>query len=111
MASISEDEEILEAAIAGLPRVAEVVASIPEEDRARALSAVESTYRQTVRGLGYEEWPAESWVSAIMVRLQAEVFEQAAVRQTPTQTLQEELVLAESELEDNVVEIRETEEQ
>jgi hypothetical protein len=33
------------------------------------------------------------------------------VRQTPTQTLQEELVLAESELEDNVVEIRETEEQ
>ena len=46
-----------------------------------------------------------------MVRLQAGVFEQAAVRQTPTQTLQEELVLAESELEDNVVEIRETEEQ
>jgi len=53
MASIYEDEEILEAAIAGLPRVAEVVASISEEDRSRALDAVESTYWQTVRGLGY----------------------------------------------------------
>jgi hypothetical protein len=50
-------------------------------------------------------------VAQTMIRLQVEVFEQAAVRQTPTQTLQEELVLAESELEDNVVEIRETEEQ
>jgi len=53
MASIYEDEEILEAAIAGLPRVAEVVASIPEEDWTRALDAVESAYWQTVRGLGY----------------------------------------------------------
>jgi len=111
MASISEEEEILEAAVAGIPRVAEAVASIPEKARAKALTAVESTYRQTMLDLGYEEGPAESWVSTIMVRLQAEMFEQAAVRQTPTQTLQEELVLAESELEGNVVEIRETEEQ
>jgi hypothetical protein len=74
-----------------------------------ALSGRYSMY--TGGGLSYEEGPAESWVSTIMVRLQAEVFEQAAVRQTPTQTLQEELVLAESELEGNVVEIRETEEQ
>ena len=49
MASISEEEKILEAAVAGIPRVAEVVASIPEEDRAKALNAVERSYRQMCR--------------------------------------------------------------
>ena len=48
MGSISEEEEILEAAVTGIPRVAEVVASIPEKARAKALAAVESTYRQTM---------------------------------------------------------------
>ena len=100
MASIYEDEEILEAAIAGLPRVAEVVASIPEEDRARALDAVESTYWQTVRGLGYEEGPAESWVSAMMLRLQAKVVEQETAKQGPIEAY---LVPAESEPVNNVV--------
>ena len=76
MASSSEAEKILEAAIAGIPRVAEAVASIPEEDRPRALDAVEDSYRQTVRDLGYEEGPVQSWVSAVMLRLQREVKEQ-----------------------------------
>jgi hypothetical protein len=107
MASISEEEQILEAAVAGIPRVAEVVASIPEEDRAKALDAVESTYRQTVRDLGYEEWPVQGWVSAMMLRLQAEVKQQESAKQRPTQTLHEELVLATTELEDNVAEIGE----
>ena len=57
MASISEEEKILEAAVAGIPRVAEVVASIPEEERPRALDAVQRSYRQTVCNLGYGEGP------------------------------------------------------
>ena len=84
MASISEEEEILEAAVAGIPRVAEAVASIPEEARAKALTAVESTYWQTMLDLGYEEGPAKSWVSAMMLRLQAKVTEQEAAKQRPT---------------------------
>ena len=108
MASISEEEEVLEAAVAGIPKVAEVVASIPEKARAKALDAVKSTYRQTMLDLGYEEGPAEGWVSAMMLRLQAEVKEQESAKQRPTQTLHEELVLAESDLDDNVVEIGET---
>ena len=80
MTSISEEEETLEAAVAGLPRVAEVVASIPEANRAKALDAAESAYRETVRDLGYEEGPAEAWVSAIMVRLQAEVSDKESVK-------------------------------
>jgi hypothetical protein len=81
MASSSEEEDILEAAVAGIPRVAEVVASIPGEDRARALDAVERSYRQTVRDLGYEEAPIQSWISAVMLRLQAEVRKQESAKQ------------------------------
>ena len=81
MASSLEETKILEAAVAGIPRVAEVVASIPGEDRARALDAVERSYRQTVRDLGYEEAPIQSWISAVMLRLQAEVRKQESAKQ------------------------------
>jgi hypothetical protein len=107
MTSISEEEEILEAAVAGIPRVAEVIAWVPEEDKAKALEAVESTYRQTMLDLGYEEGPAEGWVSAMMHRLQAEVKEQETAKQRPTPTLQEEFVFG-ADLDDNVVEVGET---
>ena len=108
MASISEEEEILEAAVAGIPRVAEAVASIPEKARPKALAAVESTYRQTMLDLGYEEGAAEGWVSAMMLRLQAEVTEQEASKQGPTKAC---LVPAESEPGDNVIEIGENRKQ
>ena len=52
MASSSKEEDILVAAVAGIPRVAEVVASIPSEQQSRALDAAESSYRQTLRDLG-----------------------------------------------------------
>ncbi len=108
MASISEEEEILETAVTGIPRVAEAVASIPEEARAKALAAVESTYRQTMLDLGYEKGPAESWVSAMMLRLQAKVAEQETAKEGPTETC---LVPAESEPDDNVIEIGEARKQ
>jgi len=108
MASISEEEEILEAAVSGIPRVAEAVASIPEKARAKALAAVESTYRQTMLDLGYDEGPAESWVSAMMLRLQAEVAEQKTAKQEATEAC---LVPAESEPDDNVIQIGESRKQ
>jgi hypothetical protein len=104
MASIWEEEEILEAAVAGIPRVAEAVASIPEKARAKALTAVESTYRQTMLDLGYDEGPAEGWVLAMMLRLQAKVAEQETAKQEPTGP---SLVPAESDAESNIVEIGE----
>jgi hypothetical protein len=94
MASNSEVEKILEAAVAGIPRVAEAVASIPEEDRPRALDAVEGSYWQTVRDLGYEEGPVQSWVSAVMLRLQKEVKAQASAKQKTLEVLHEEPVQA-----------------
>jgi hypothetical protein len=41
----------------------------------------------------------------MMLRLQAEVKEQESAKRIPTQALQEELTLAATELDDNVVEI------
>jgi hypothetical protein len=102
MASSSEAEKILEAAVAGIPRVAEAVASIPEEDRPRALDAVEGSYRQTVRDLGYEEGPVQSWVSAVMLRLQKEVKAQASAKQRTLEVLHEEPVQAETGPDSNV---------
>jgi hypothetical protein len=104
MASISEEEEILEAAVAGIPKVAEAIASMPEKAWAKALAAVKGTYRQTMLDLGYDEVPAEGWVSAMMLRLQAEVAEQKTAKQEATETC---LVPAESEPDDNVIEIGE----
>ena len=54
--------------------------------------------------LGYEEGPAESWVSAMMLRLQAKVVEQETAKQEATEAC---LVPAESEPDDNVIEIGE----
>ena len=102
MASNSEVEKILEAAVAGIPRVAEAVASIPEEDRPRALDAVEGSYWQTVRDLGYEEGPVQSWVSAVMLRLQKEVKAQASAKQKTLEVLHEEPVQAETGPDSNV---------
>ena len=73
MASSVEAEKVLEAAFAGIPRVAQAIAETPAEQRAKALEAAERSYRQTVQDLGYEEGPVRSWVSAVMLRLQTEV--------------------------------------
>jgi hypothetical protein len=91
MASSSKEEEILAAAVAGIPRVAEAVASIPEEDRPMALEAVEGSYRQTVRDLGYEEGPIQSWIAAVMLRLQTEVRKQESTKRKVLEALHQEL--------------------
>ena len=111
MASISEEEEILEAAVAGIPRVAEVVVSIPEEDRVRALDAAERSYRQTVQDLGYDEGPVQSWVSVVMLRLLTEVKAQESTKQKMLGALQEELLQAATELDNNVIQIERSGEQ
>ena len=71
MASNSESEQILEMAIAGISRVAQAIAAMPAEDRARALEAAERSYCQTALDLGYGETQAESWAAALMFRLRA----------------------------------------
>jgi hypothetical protein len=59
MTSGSEREKLLEAAVAGIPRVAQAIAETPPEQRPKALEAAERSYRKTVQKLGYEEGPVQ----------------------------------------------------
>lgn len=94
MASTSEKEEILEAAVAGIQRVAEAVAASPEEVRAEALDAVENSYRRTARDFGYDEDLIQSWVSTIMLRLRAELERRELAKQKVLEALGVELLQA-----------------
>jgi len=69
MESDIEDDGILLDVLAGLPRVAELISTIPDEKRGRALEAAEHSYLKTARDLGYEEADAQQWVSAVMLHL------------------------------------------
>ena len=64
-----DGDEALSAAIAGLPKIAELIAAVPAEDRARALEAAEKSYVQTALTLAYEDANARQWASAVMLRL------------------------------------------
>lgn len=72
MAAPVEADNILSAVIAGLPKVAELIATIPEEQRPQALDAAEQSYLRTARELGYEGEDALQWVSAVMLKLRLE---------------------------------------
>jgi hypothetical protein len=67
---------LLSNAITGLPKVAELIASIPAERRSQALAAVEQSYLKTAQDLGYEGADALQWSSAVMFRLHVEVLQQ-----------------------------------
>jgi DNA-directed RNA polymerase specialized sigma24 family protein len=69
--STSDEDEILQTAIAGVRKVAEVIAALPPEQRALALTAAERSYEQTVQELGYDEAAVQSWVSAMMFKLRS----------------------------------------
>jgi hypothetical protein len=63
-------DEVFSSAVAGLPKVAGLIATFSSEDRRRALEAAERSYLETARGLGYQETDAVQWAEAIMLRLQ-----------------------------------------
>ena len=62
-------DQAFSSAVAGLPKVAELIATCPFKDRQRASEAAEHSYRETARGLGYQEADALEWAEAVMVRL------------------------------------------
>jgi hypothetical protein len=69
----TETEKILEAAVAGIPRVAKIIADFPIEFREGALEVAERRYQQTVWDLGYAEADAQGWISVVMFRLRSQV--------------------------------------
>jgi hypothetical protein len=66
-------DEVFSAAVKGLPKVAQLIATFPVEDRRRALlEAAEQSYLDTARELGYPEADARQWAAAVMFRLRLE---------------------------------------
>jgi hypothetical protein len=59
--------------LAGLPRVAELIATVPEERRLTALAAAEESYLRTARALGYEDADARQWATAVMSQLRVAI--------------------------------------
>jgi hypothetical protein len=63
----------LQAVINGLSRVAEAIAAVPANERSKALTAVEASYRQSALELGYSDSEARDWVTAVMFSLRNQV--------------------------------------
>ena len=66
MALDLESDEVFSAVIKGLPKVVELIATVPEEKRFVAWCAARKSYLQTAQTLGYEENDAQEWASAVM---------------------------------------------
>jgi hypothetical protein len=103
MASSSEAAEGLEAAIAAIPRIAEVIAAIPVEDRARAFGMARRLYLQTAHDLGGGEAAARNLVSTVMRHLLLQVAERDAAKQKMLKALLQELSRAEAASDTNVI--------
>lgn len=88
----SRPEEVLEAAISGIPKIAQMIAFIPAESRACAFGAAERIYLQIAKDLGGAEDVSQSWTSAIMLRLRAEVQDKVLINRKLLKVLHEELV-------------------
>jgi hypothetical protein len=67
-----DQDEVLSAAIAGVPRVIELIATVPAEERGRALKAAEKSYLETAHTLGCQDTDAQQWAEAVMSRLRTE---------------------------------------
>jgi hypothetical protein len=87
----SSSEEVLEAAVAGIPEVARIIASLPVEDRPSAFDVAERSYLRTAKYLGGADDLAQRWASAVMYRLREQV-ERVLAKSKLLTALYEELV-------------------
>jgi hypothetical protein len=62
-------DELFSSAVAGLPKVVELIAACPLGNRRRAFEAAQQSYLETARGMGYEEADALEWSEAVMYQL------------------------------------------
>ena len=88
----SSSEEVLEAAVARIPEIAGIIASLPVEDRPSAFDVAERSYLRTAKYLGGADDLAQRWASAVMYRLREQVEERVLARSKLLKALYEELV-------------------
>jgi hypothetical protein len=88
----SSSEEVLEAAVARIPEIARIIASLPVEDRPSAFDVAERSYLRTAKYLGGADDLAQRWASAVMYRLREHVEERVLAKSKLLTALYEELV-------------------
>ena len=88
----ASSEEVLEAAVARIPEITRIIASLPVEDHRSAFDVAERSYLRTAKYLGGADDLAQRWASAVMLRLRAEVEEQVGANGKLLMALHEELV-------------------
>ena len=116
----------LEAAVARIPEIAGIIASLPVEDRLSAFDVAERSYLRTAKYLGGADDLAQRWASAEIIEkhieqanrshierdtLQTEVRNQEPTKQNTLQALQEALLRAATEVDKTVIPIERSEEQ
>jgi hypothetical protein len=74
---MASNEETLQKAIIGIPRIAERIVKLPDAQREQAFKAVELSYLQTVSATAPAADDARHWVGEVMDTLRAEVADQA----------------------------------
>ena len=70
-----KEDDVLEKAIGGIPRVARIIVAMHPDERRKALEATEYSYRITALNLGFGEGQARGWATVVMMSLQVEVQE------------------------------------
>jgi hypothetical protein len=88
----SSSEEVLEAAVARIPEIARIIASLPVEDQPSAFNMAERSYLRTAKNLGGADDLAQRWASAVMYRLREQVEERVLAKSKLLTALYEELV-------------------
>jgi len=85
-------EEVLEAAVARIPEIAEIIASLPVDDRPSAFDMAERSYLRTAKYLRGADDLAQRWASAVICRLREQVEERVLAKSKLLTALYEELV-------------------
>jgi hypothetical protein len=80
---MASNEDILQSAILGIPRVADKIVKLADEQRQKAFDAVEQSYLQTAMESDCAEYDVRHFVGAIMDTLRAEVEDQVREEAQP----------------------------
>ena len=76
----------LEAAVAAIPKIAELIAALPSEDRAGALEVAERRFVRTAEGFGCAKSGSRDWTAAGMRILQERVQELVSIKKGHTKS-------------------------
>ena len=95
MAISSQENQFLEIAVAAIPKIAELIAALPSEERAGALEVTERRFLRSAKEFGCAESGSQNWTAAVMRILQDRVEELVSIKQK-LKRLHEELSVEEA---------------